>query len=110
MNVELRFDIRDQLQESNDFKTQLLRILQELFVNVDKHAMATQVDLTFRKSQKFRTLLLADNGNGFTNANSINGLGLKNVESRIQFLNGVHRIKSEEGKGTSVLIMFNVLK
>ena len=50
--------------------------------------------------------VIMDNCKGFDTTESSSGIGFKNLESRIQFLNGKYRIRSKIGKGTSVIILF----
>jgi signal transduction histidine kinase len=49
-------------------------------------------------------IIIEDNGSGF-NTDEVNyGTGLKNIQSRVEFLNGKSDINSAPGKGTVVAI------
>jgi two-component system, NarL family, sensor kinase len=52
------------------------------------------------------TMMLEDNGKGFDTAiiNENKGIGLKNIISRIKFLNGTVDFDSKPGKGTTVVV------
>ena len=84
-------------------ETVIYRIIQELLNNIIKHSKATTalVQLNFHENDLFVTV--EDNGVGFDLKTAKNGLGLKNIESRIQFLKADLNIDSNE-KGTSFQI------
>lgn len=84
-------------------ETVIYRIIQELLNNIIKHSKATTalVQLNFHENDLFVTV--EDNGVGFDLKTAKNGLGLKNIQSRIQFLKADLNIDSNE-KGTSFQI------
>lgn len=92
-------------------ETVIYRIIQELINNIYKHSKATTalVQLNFHENELFITV--EDNGIGFDPKIVRNGLGLKNIRSRIQFLNANLEIDSTE-KGTSyhITVDLNILK
>tara|TARA_B100001245_G_C22892543_1_gene430119 strand:+ start:3201 stop:3929 length:729 start_codon:yes stop_codon:yes gene_type:complete len=88
-----------------EISLQLFRIIQELIQNVLKHAQASVISVQLRITTTYTSLLVKDNGCGFKLSNTKGGLGLGNIESRVQLLNGLYRIKSSLGKGTSTLIL-----
>lgn len=90
-----------------DFKLQLQRILQELMTNIHKYAATALVQLYLRMSPKGIVLLVSDKGKGFDTRKGHKGLGLKNIELRVLYLNGKFKIKSGAGGTTSVFV-FNV--
>lgn len=107
MSVLHRFDIRETIDHSNDFKIQLIRISQEILTNMSKHAKASQLSVQMRQTKKGLALLIADNGVGFSQAKKRKGLGLQNIETRVQYLNGHHKMKSALNKGTTNIFFFN---
>jgi len=96
--------------EENDLDRQLhvFRILQELMNNSLRHGKATEIWIFFEAIEGIATCNYEDNGIGFDNKNSENqkGLGMKNIESRISFLNGTIKIYSELNKGINVTFTF----
>ncbi|RSK33817.1 ATP-binding protein [Hymenobacter metallilatus] len=84
----------------------LFRILQELIHNVTKHAQATEliVRLTCQPSELHISII--DNGVGFNPVllKEGAGIGLRNVASRVAYLNGELAICSGEGTGTSTTL------
>jgi two-component system, NarL family, sensor kinase len=96
------------LQERLDATTEsvLYRVLQENISNIIKHANATQIGIQLMKHETHLNMMIEDNGIGFDTklVHTAEGIGLKNMVSRIQFLNGTIEFDSTIGKGTSVII------
>jgi signal transduction histidine kinase len=65
----------------------LYSICLELTNNIFKHAQATQAEIKFTKSNQELHLFVSDNGTGLT-AQSLEGIGLRNISSRIEAMNG----------------------
>jgi signal transduction histidine kinase len=80
----------------------IYRILIELTNNVIKHAQATEASVQTIYHDKYLALVVEDNGIGFA-VKSSDGIGLKNVQSRVDYLNGTINIDSGV-KGTTVII------
>jgi signal transduction histidine kinase len=87
-------------------ETVLYRVIQECVNNVIKHAGAGRLDISIIKDEDGLSATIEDNGKGFdTSDMSIrNGIGLKNIESRIQYLKGELTIDSSPGHGTATII------
>ena len=77
-------------------KIALYRIAQEALTNIERHSGANKVDVDLRGHTKGVTLRIADNGRGITNdrKSSNAGLGLRNMQERIEQLNGTFSISS----------------
>jgi two-component system, NarL family, sensor kinase len=86
---------------ANPVKLHLFRITQEVINNIIKHAEARRIEIIYRETSTNISLNIKDDGKGFDVAQVSKGLGLKSMESRIQFLQGQYRIKSKPGKGSS---------
>jgi two-component system NarL family sensor kinase len=84
----------------------LYRVIQEVVSNIIKHARATELNLQLIRHEKELTILIEDNGVGFdTNRiNDFEGIGLKNIVSRVEFINGSVHFDSTPGRGTSVVV------
>lgn len=87
-------------------ETVLYRVLQEIVSNIVKHAEASEISIQLIKHPKHLNIMVEDNGKGFdTNRlNEFSGIGLKNIISRIQFLNGQVEFDSAPGRGTTITI------
>ncbi|MEL6646153.1 MAG: cache domain-containing protein [Pseudomonadota bacterium] len=90
---------RNRLDE--DAKTALYRIAQEALTNVERHAKATRVSMDLRGHNRGATLRITDNGRGLTSQsdtreNPSTGLGLRNMQERVEQLEGTLRILSSK--------------
>lgn len=86
----------------------VFRIIQELMNNSLRHGNATQISLRFDEISGKIVGTYKDNGKGFDKMKlkNMKGLGMKNIESRIIFLEGTIDIDSEINKGVSVVFKF----
>ena len=82
----------------------IFRILQELINNSLRHGKASDITIKFNNDNGI-TCFYNDNGLGFDAENPENkkGLGMKNIESRINFLKGKLSIQSSINQGTNVI-------
>jgi two-component system sensor histidine kinase DegS len=93
-------------------ETQLLlfRIVQEALGNIRRHAQASKVMVRLESGAGKIRLIITDNGKGFevpvriSDLSSIGKLGLIGMQERVRLLGGVLEVKSEPGKGTSVIV------
>lgn len=89
----------------------IYRIIQELVNNIIKHAKASHALIQLHQHNNTLSITIEDNGHGFdTKASQKDGIGLANIKSRINFLNGSLNIKSDREKGTSVYIEIQLSK
>lgn len=93
-------------------ETVLYRVIQESVNNVIKHAKASKLDISIIKSLDGIDVMIEDNGIGFNlkNANKNNGIGLSNIKSRIQYLEGTVEWNTSEKNGTLVAIFIPLTK
>lgn len=104
--LEFRF-LHNNISEKDRFlpkvELSVFRIIQELSNNAIKHSEASVIDLILNFENNRLYLVFADNGIGFMMENILNnpsnGLGIRNIESRLSIINGVLKILSPE-KGT----------
>lgn len=95
------------LQNDIDQNVQIVmyRIIQECINNTLKHAEASEVQISLVQKNGLLLTSVKDNGKGF-NAAKITpkneGLGLRNIRSRIEVLKGDLEIESSEGNGTNI--------
>lgn len=97
------FDIKD-----NDRHLHVFRILQELMNNSLRHGKATSITVLFEENNGIKKCSYSDNGIGFEMKSDANkkGLGMKNIESRITFLNSKITLDSSINKGITVVFNF----
>jgi len=83
----------------------IYRILQELISNILKHANATEVKTELLKRRDSVVLIVEDNGIGSDlSQKKDHGIGLMNIESRVESLDGILTYETEPGKGTVVIV------
>jgi two-component system, NarL family, sensor kinase len=82
----------------------LYRVIQECINNTLKHAAAKHLDISLLKENNSISITLEDDGKGFDLNHAKEGMGLKNIQTRIRFLKGDADIDTAPGKGTSVVI------
>jgi signal transduction histidine kinase len=95
----------DERLDSN-METILYRIIQECVNNVIKHSGADTLDITIIKEAGELTATIEDNGKGFdtTDKEKFEGIGLKNMRTRIDYLKGSIDFDSAPGHGTVVAL------
>lgn len=91
-------------EASNKTKIHIYRIIQESLQNIYKHAEATLVKISFEVKNNVFCLTITDNGSGFDVNKAKKGIGLKNINSRVEEIKGDLTIHSEINKGTTITI------
>jgi two-component system NarL family sensor kinase len=87
---------RNRLDE--EAKIALFRIAQEALTNIERHADATEVQIRIFGHRGGATLRIQDNGKGFHRDQAKGGLGLRNMQERVEQLDGTFRVlASAEG-------------
>ena len=90
------------------FEVQIYRIIQEFLSNVIKHAKASNMLIHIRDTETSLALILSDNGVGFDNSILKKGMGLKNIDSRIESINAFSKWKSKKGNGSRLIIILPI--
>lgn len=90
----------------NQVETVLYRVIQEIVNNIIKHAKASQISMQLIRHETELSVMIEDNGVGFdtTQLDNFEGIGLKGIQTRIEFLNGSVHFDSSVGRGTTVII------
>lgn len=87
----------------NKIEITLYRIFQELVHNIIKHSHATEVLVQLRKMNNHILLVVEDNGKGMSDQKT-KGIGISNLQSRVQLLDGNLQYESSENEGTTAII------
>lgn len=90
----------------SNVETVLYRVIQECVNNTIKHAGATTLDISLIKDKDGISGTIEDNGKGFdtTDKEKFEGIGLKNITTRIEYLKGTVDFDSAPGRGTVVAL------
>ena len=89
---------------NDDIKINLYRILQEALQNIIKYADATYVEIKISLNNNNIELLVKDNGKGFNTRGKRKGIGLKNMQSRAEKIDGTIKINSLKNGGTTIFV------
>ena len=95
---------------TSSVETALLRISQEAMHNINKHAQAKNVNITFSFMEDIFVMDIADDGLGFDPSNIKNGFGMKTMRGRAEELNGTLTIESERGGGTAIAVSLPIME
>jgi signal transduction histidine kinase len=87
-------------------ENELLRILQEALHNVEKHAKASQVWVTWDVSPDVARLVVSDNGRGFDIRTGVrdSAYGLAGMRERADAVSGRLDVHSTPGSGTTIQV------
>ena len=88
------------------FEIKLYNIIQEFINNILKHSEANYAKIMLIEKNKKLILTIEDNGKGFdkTLIPEKDGLGINQIDARIQMMQGKFLIESGKGKGTVINI------
>jgi signal transduction histidine kinase len=88
----------------------VFRMVQEAVNNIRRHAHATEAKVLMELTEEKIKVTISDNGQGFElqgrvdDLPRIGKLGLTGIQERARLLNGTLGVKSELGKGTTLVI------
>ena len=87
-------------QRDKETELGIYRIIHELMHNTIKYANAKNVRLNIEMNRTSLAISYSDDGAGFNMEEAVNnGLGIRSILSRVQFLNASYNFHSEPGKG-----------
>ncbi|MFZ1529656.1 MAG: PAS domain S-box protein [Ferruginibacter sp.] len=97
-------------QLNKQLEIALFRVVQEFINNSIKHSRAGRINIELSGSKNMASIILKDNGTGFSITESIGskGMGLKNVQSRLQPYGVDVLITSAPGSGTRYKIIIPI--
>lgn len=100
--TEFSIDIEESIDWSSYsslIKINVYRILQELFLNVNKYSKAKKCVLKIKAQDSVLFVSVSDDGVGFSVSKTTDGIGLKNIKERLEILNGSITILSDINEG-----------
>jgi signal transduction histidine kinase len=105
--IAIRFEFTETYDWDNlegDIKINTYRITQECLQNCVKHAKCKNISVILNLNGDKILLKIVDDGIGFNAKKGRKGIGLKNIISRIEKIDGDLNIESTIGKGTEMII------
>lgn len=94
----------------SEIATTLYRVAQESLNNIEKHAQARRVSVILQQMGNMLQLIIRDDGVGFDVASALrqNGIGLRNMRERVEFIGGDFELSSEPGFGTEITVLLEL--
>lgn len=90
----------------NTSKVNIYRIVQEAIQNINKYSEADHAIIDVQKDGRQVIINVHDDGIGFDTGKASGGIGMKNLRQRTDALNGLLKIDSAPGKGTTINVQF----
>ncbi|MEM6523506.1 MAG: sensor histidine kinase [Bacteroidota bacterium] len=103
-NISIHREIHLKDHFTNETGLNVYRIVQELVTNSLKHSGCAEIRLEVNQLNGDINLIFEDNGNGFDVSAVKKGMGLSNIEKRVEKLEGQLTIDSAPGKGATFII------
>jgi len=104
LQIELHYHATSR-ELSAELKLNIYRMMQEQMNNILKHANARSVRIEIRNDDRYLTCITTDDGRGFDIHARRSGIGMTNMQNRLQLFNGTMEILSEPGKGCTIAIV-----
>lgn len=92
----------------NKTKIHIYRMLQETMQNIYKHANASTVKISFQLKNDVILCIIEDDGSGFNVNKARKGIGLKNIDSRINEIGGKAEVYSKIDVGTIIKLFIPI--
>lgn len=102
--LQVKLESQEDLALTNNQKLTLYRIAQEQCTNIIKHANATKVAIRLSEKNGCACMTIEDNGQGMDAGKKPNGIGLRNINSRLSIYNGSSEIITAAGKGFKLIV------
>ncbi len=107
LDIELDWHVDDKAEQLN-IKPQtglhLLRILQEAFTNILKHAKASSIEFSAKQSPQGFQILIQDNGQFTPDSLNAPGHGINNMKTRAKQLGGSLNIEQPASGGCRIIL------
>jgi PAS domain S-box-containing protein len=84
------------------------RIIQEGINNILRHSEATTAEIAISLQANLISIVIADNGKGFSLDRSRLGIGLSSISNRVKLLLGHFHVRPLDGAGAAIEIFFPV--
>lgn len=104
--ISIEYELPHDIEElTKDVEVGLYRVIQEFINNTLKYAKASKLKLSIFKEGNQAKIRLEDDGIGFKyERDKIEGIGIKNMISRINIMKGQFQLNSTPGQGVKVAI------
>lgn len=93
---------------NNEQRRNVLLVVKEVVHNAVKYSKAKHLSVAASVQEQYLSFEIADDGTGFDTGINYAGNGLRNIQTRIDELNGRLSINSSKGKGTTYIFTIPV--
>ncbi|SON48838.1 cache domain-containing protein [Vibrio tapetis] len=109
IQVETLYDTQKGRLKS-EAATTLYRVAQESLNNIEKHARAKKITIILQQMGSLLQLVVRDDGIGFNprQIHGLDGIGLRNMRERVEFIGGEFELESEPEIGTEITVLLNL--
>jgi len=109
--IKINFTTNVNVSLGKSMDITIYRVVQEILNNMIKHAKANLISMSIEKNNTDLTITMKDNGIGFDTEElkKSEGMGWKNIFSRVSMLDGSIKLESELQKGTEVYINLKLI-
>lgn len=94
-STSINFDFQGGEVKDEQIGAVVYRIIQELITNSIKHSYCSTISIQIKASSSYIQIVYHDNGIGFDLNNAKPGLGLSNIRSRVESLEGILTVESD---------------
>jgi signal transduction histidine kinase len=110
IEIETNLGVIGRYQQNFEIKT--YNIIQEFLNNILKHSKAEKALINLEEVKGELSLKISDDGIGFdkTKIKNKEGIGLNQIEARIQMMKGDFDVISSMNKGTIITVRLPILK
>ncbi len=106
--ITCEFHISEDVNQASftpETRNHLYLFCKEAVNNAVKYSQATAITFTASEKEEQYTFRIEDNGVGFDTGRNYEGNGLKNMQSRVNEMDGSFIIESASGKGTTIVLL-----
>jgi signal transduction histidine kinase len=110
-NIAFHFQADEELNEitlNMQQRRNLFLVFKEAVNNAAKYSDCSNLEVSILGEDHSIRMQVKDDGKGFDQGVSTNGNGITNMQQRAQEINGIFRMVSEKGAGTSIDLSFSV--
>lgn len=108
LHLHLENKLQKNVQLDNKKKLTIYRIAQEQLNNIRKYSRAKRAVLSLNKDSGNIIFSISDDGIGFDPGKTSEGIGLRNIKSRVEFYAGKMALVTAPGKGCRLEVMLPV--
>jgi len=101
--LNIQIDDYSLANTSIEFRSELIRVIQEAFTNIIKHAKASQVDLWIYREIGKLSVVIKDNGKGINSTSKENTIGIGNMKARLKKFRADFALNSDD-TGVEIII------